>query len=107
MPDLLKMEKLVETLEKTVTTLNQLSEKFATGMDKMTDSLAKTQGTIEHMALAVESLSERTGTAIEGMNGKFDKLIATLVNLSKDSPLLNPRSVVSSAKDIVSDILKR
>ncbi|MEX2683545.1 MAG: hypothetical protein Q6373_018355 [Candidatus Sigynarchaeota archaeon] len=107
MPDLLKMEKLVDTLEKTVTTLNQLSENFSAGMEKMVDSLVKTQNTIDHMAKAVESLSERTGAAMENMNGKFDKLISTLVNLSKDSPLLNPRSVVSSAKDIVSDILKR
>ncbi len=107
MPDLLKMDKLVETLEKTVTTLNHLSEKLATSMDTMTDTLTKTQGTIEHMAQSVESLSERTGTAIENMNSKFDKLITTLVNLSKDSPLLNPRGMVSSAKDMVTDLLKR
>nr|MDO8085075.1 hypothetical protein [Candidatus Sigynarchaeum springense] len=107
MPDLLKMEKLIETLEKTVTTLNQLSERLATSMERMTETLSKTRDTIEHMGTAIDSLSERTSTAIEDMNGKFDKLIATLVNLSKDSPLLNPRSVVSSAKDIVSDILKR
>ena len=107
MPDLLKMDKLVVTLEKTVTTLNNLSEKLATSMDKMTDALTKTQDTIEHMAQSVDSLSQRTSTAIEDMNGKFDKLIATLVNLSKDSPLLNPRGMVSSAKDMVSDFLKR
>jgi DNA anti-recombination protein RmuC len=107
MPDLLKMEKLVVMLEKTVNTLNKLSENLATSMDKMTDTLAKTQGTIEHMAQSVDSLSQRTSTAIEDMNGKFDKLITTLVNLSKDSPLLNPRGMVSSAKDMVADFLKR
>lgn len=107
MPDLLKMQKLVETLEKTVTTLNQLSDKLATSMEKMTDTLAKTQGTIEHMAQSVDSLSQRTGTAIEDMNGKFDKLISTLVSLTKESPLLNPRGMVNSAKDMVSDFLKR
>ncbi|MBN2150805.1 MAG: hypothetical protein JW839_05155 [Candidatus Lokiarchaeota archaeon] len=107
MPDLLKMDRLVETLEKTVETLNRLSERLAASMDNMTETLAKTHDTIEHMGTSIDSLSQRTSTAIEGMNGKFDKLISTLVNLSKDSPLLNPRSVVSSAKDIVSDILKR
>ena len=108
MPDLLKMEKLVQTLEKTVDTLNQLSERLASSMDKMTETLTATHASIDKMAQSVDTLAAKTGGALDLMNKKFDKLIDTLVKLSSNSPLLNPKSVVSqAAKDLGLDFLKR
>lgn len=111
MPDILKMEKLVQTLQQTVETLNLLSERLATSMDKMTETLSKTHDIIDEMAQSVNTLATKTGGALELMNKKFDKLIDTLVKLSNNSPLLNPKSVVSAgvqaAKDLVPDFLKR
>ena len=111
MPDLLKMEKLVQTLEQSTETLNQLSMRLATAMEKMTSALETTQQTIDKMAQSVETLADRTGGSLEQMNSKFDKLIETLVKLSNNSPLLNPRSVVSAgvqaAKDLGLDFLNK
>jgi len=107
MPDLLKMDKLVQTLEKTAATMDSLAEKLAASVDKMTESLAKTQDTIDRMAKSVDNLSQKTGNAMENMNVKFDKLIETLVQLGKDSPLINPKSVMTATRDMVSDFLKR
>jgi methyl-accepting chemotaxis protein len=96
MPDLLKMDKLIQSLEKSAETLNQLSERLASSMEKMTETLGTTQKSIEVMAQSVNTLADRTGGSLEEMNKKFDKLIETLVKLSNNSPLLNPRSAVEN-----------
>jgi ABC-type transporter Mla subunit MlaD len=116
MPDLLKMKAMVDALERTIQALETMSDRLEKTMDRMAGTLQETQDTIKQMASSVDSLADRTSTAIENMNQKFDRLIDTLVSVSTESVLLgknplSPRSLVNTAKDLtdslVPDFLKR
>ena len=116
MPDLLKMQAMVDALEKTIQALGTMSDRLATTMEQMVATLKETQDSIKQMATSVDALADRTSTAIEDMDQKFDRLIDTLVSVSQDSVLLggnplSPRTIVNTAKDLtdslVPDFLKR
>ena len=113
MPDILKMKELVETLEKTVSILDKMSDKLSRSMDRMVASLDDTRNEIKSMSKSVDNLAGRTGDSMENISKKFDTLVETLLVVSKGfkNPLdiadqakrlgLDPKSVLSTARDIL------
>ena len=110
------MQAMVDALEKTIQTLETMSVRLGNIMEQMSGTLKETQDSIKQMTTSVDTLADRSSTAIENMDQKFDRLIDTLVSVSKDSVLLggnplSPRTIVNTAKDLtdslVPDFLKR
>ncbi|MHA1371087.1 MAG: hypothetical protein ACTSWN_01425 [Promethearchaeota archaeon] len=100
-PDLLKMEKMVESLQGTRDALENLSNNISASLDRMADMLKATNDTLLEKLTSLDHKLDRTADSIDKLSNNFEKLNENLKLLLLP---LNPTSLTKNIQEKARDI---